>query len=54
MIGNGPDQGRYEERYRLTVPVARSAAFGVVPLIIALFSHQPLLWRRAVGLAHRG
>jgi len=40
----GPDQGCYEERYPLTVPVARSAAFSVVPLIVALFSHQPLPW----------
>jgi hypothetical protein len=40
----GPDQGCYEERYRLTFPVARSAASGVVPLIVALFSHQPLPW----------
>jgi hypothetical protein len=40
----GPDQGCYQERYRLTFPVARSAAFSVVPLIIALFSHQPLPW----------
>ena len=39
-----PDQGRYEERYRLTFPVARSAAFSLVPLIIAIFSHQPLPW----------
>ena len=39
-----PDPGRYEERYRLTFPVARSAAFSFVPLIIAIFSHQPLPW----------
>jgi hypothetical protein len=39
-----PDQGCYEERYRLTFPVARSAAFSLVPLIIAIFSHQPLPW----------
>jgi hypothetical protein len=39
-----PDQGCYEERYRLTFPVARSAAFSFVPLIIAIFSHQPLPW----------
>ncbi len=39
-----PDPGRYEERYRLTFPVARGAAFSLVPLIIALFSHQPLPW----------
>jgi len=39
-----PDQGCYEERYRLTYPVARSAAFSFVPLIIAIFSHQPLYW----------
>ncbi len=39
-----PDQGSYEERYRLTFPVARSAAFSFVPLIIAIFSHQPLPW----------
>jgi hypothetical protein len=38
------DQGCYEERYRLTFPVARSAAFGLAPLIIAIFSHQPLPW----------
>jgi hypothetical protein len=38
------DQGCYEERYRLTFPVARSAAFGLAPLIIAIFSHQPLSW----------
>jgi hypothetical protein len=40
----GPDQGCYQERYRLTFPVARSAAFSLVPLIFALFSHQPLPW----------
>ncbi len=39
-----PDQGCYEERYRLTFPVARSAAFSLVPLIIAIVSHQPLPW----------
>jgi len=39
-----PDQGCYEEHYRLTYPVARGAASSVVPLIIALFSHQPLPW----------
>ena len=39
-----PDQGCYEEHYRLTYPVARGAAFSVVPLIIAIFSHQPLPW----------
>ncbi len=39
-----PDQGCYEERYRLTFPVARSAAFSLVALIPAIFSHQQLLW----------
>ena len=39
-----PDQGCYEERYRLTFPVARSAAISLVPLIPAIFSHQPLPW----------
>ncbi len=39
-----PDQGRYEERYRLTFPVARSVAISFVSLIPALFSHQPLPW----------
>ena len=39
-----PDQGCYEEHHRLTYPVARGAAFSVVPLIIAIFSHQPLPW----------
>jgi hypothetical protein len=39
-----PDQGCYEERYRLTFPVARSAAFSLVSLIPAVVSHQPLLW----------
>ena len=39
-----PDQGCYEEHYRLTFPVARSAAFSLVPLIAAIFSHQPLHW----------
>jgi hypothetical protein len=39
-----PDQGCYEERYRLTVPVARDAAFSLVALIPALFGPQPLPW----------
>jgi hypothetical protein len=39
-----PDPGRYEERYRLTYPVARGFALSFVPLIIAIFSHQPLPW----------
>ena len=39
-----PDQGCYEERYRLTFPVARGTAFSLVPLIVAIFSHQPLPW----------
>jgi hypothetical protein len=39
-----PDQGCYEERYRLTFPVARSAAFSLVALIPAIVSHQPLPW----------
>jgi hypothetical protein len=38
------DQGCYEERYRLTFPAARSAAVSLVPLIVAIFSHQPLPW----------
>jgi hypothetical protein len=38
------DQGCYKERYRLTYPVARGFAFSVVPLIIAIFSHQTLPW----------
>jgi hypothetical protein len=41
-----PGQGCYEERYRLTVPVARDAAFSLAVLIPALFSHQPLGARR--------
>jgi hypothetical protein len=40
----GPDQGCYQERYRLTVPVARSAAVSLVALIPAIFGHQPLPW----------
>ena len=39
-----PDQGCYEERYRLTFPAARSVAISFVALIPALFSHQPLPW----------
>jgi purine-cytosine permease-like protein len=39
-----PDQGCYEERYRLTFPVVRGAAFSVVPLIVAIFGHQLLPW----------
>jgi hypothetical protein len=39
-----PDQGLYEERYRLTFPVVRGAAIGLVALIPAIFSHQPLPW----------
>ena len=39
-----PDQGCYEEHYRLTYPVARGAAFSLVPLIVAIFSYQPLHW----------
>jgi hypothetical protein len=39
-----PDQGCYEERYRLTLPVVRSAAFSLVSLIPAIASHQPLPW----------
>ncbi|MGH3230835.1 MAG: hypothetical protein ACRDOA_20050 [Streptosporangiaceae bacterium] len=39
-----PDQGCYQERYRLTVPVVRGFAFSLVPLIIAIFNHQPLPW----------
>lgn len=39
-----PDQGCYEERYRLTCPVARSAAISLVTLIPAIFGHQPLPW----------
>ena len=39
-----PDQGCYEERYRLTFPVARGAAISLVALIPAIFSHQPLPW----------
>lgn len=31
-----PDQGCYEERYRLTFPVARSAAVSLVSLIPAI------------------
>jgi hypothetical protein len=34
----------YEERYRLTFPVARSAAFSLVSLIPAIVSRQPLPW----------
>jgi hypothetical protein len=39
-----PDQGCYEERYRLTVPVLRGLACSFVPLIVAIFSHQTLPW----------
>jgi hypothetical protein len=39
-----PDQGCYEERYRLTFPVVRGLAFSFVPLIVAIFSHQTLPW----------
>jgi hypothetical protein len=39
-----PDQGCYEERYRLTVPVLRGFACSFVPLIVAIFSHQTLPW----------
>jgi len=39
-----PDQGCYQERYRLTVPVARSAAVSLVSLIPAIFGHQRLPW----------
>jgi hypothetical protein len=39
-----PDQGCYEERYRLTYPVARGFALTLVPLIIAIFSRQTLPW----------
>ena len=39
-----PDQGCYQERYRLTVSVARGAAVSLVSLIPALFGHQPLPW----------
>jgi len=39
-----PDQGCYEERYRLTFPAARSVAFSLVASIPILFSHQPLPW----------
>ena len=39
-----PDQGCYQERYRLTFPVARGAAISLVSLIPVIFSHQPLPW----------
>jgi len=39
-----PDPGRYEERYRLTFPVARNFAISFVSLIPAIFGHQPLPW----------
>jgi len=39
-----PDQGCYEERYRLTFPVVRGFAFSFVPLIVAISSHQTLPW----------
>jgi hypothetical protein len=39
-----PDPGCYEERYRLTFPVVRGAACSFVPLIVAIFSRQPLPW----------
>ena len=42
--GIPPDPGCYEERYRLTFPVARSAAFSLVSLIPAIVGHQPLPW----------
>jgi len=38
------DQGCYEERYRLTYPVARGLACSFLPLIVAIFSHQTLPW----------
>jgi hypothetical protein len=39
-----PDQGRYEERYRLTFPVVRNLGISLVSLIPAIFSHQQLPW----------
>src|SRR5260370_18119560 len=39
-----PDQGCYEERYRLTFPVARGAACSLVRLIAAILGPQPLPW----------
>jgi hypothetical protein len=45
-----PDQGCYEERYRPTFPVARSAAFSLVALIPAIFSDQPLPWLILAGI----
>jgi hypothetical protein len=39
-----PDPGCYEERYRLTFPVARNFAISFVSLIPAIVSHQPLPW----------
>ena len=41
---NAAGPGLLRERYRLTFPVARSAAFSLVALIPAIFSHQPLPW----------
>jgi len=39
-----PDPGCYEERYRLTFPVARSLVISLVSLIPAIASDQPLPW----------
>jgi hypothetical protein len=39
-----PDQGCYEERYRLTLPAARMLPSALAALVPALFSHQPLPW----------
>jgi hypothetical protein len=39
-----PDQGCYEERYGLTGPAALFLALSLVPVVPAIFSHQPLPW----------
>jgi hypothetical protein len=39
-----PDQGCYEERYRLTWPAARMLPSAMVALVAIIFSHQPLPW----------
>jgi hypothetical protein len=39
-----PDQGCYEERYRLTGPVAWSLALTLVPLVPAVLGSPPIGW----------
>jgi hypothetical protein len=39
-----PDQGCYEERYRVTGAAIRSLAIGLIPLIPVVLSSHPVLW----------